>query len=143
MPMKRMACTILVPALLVLVGTSACMTPLRERVVFAEGGIRVGIQHDPTTGRTSPPALNSHPARLTLEEVRSLLGSLQVSGYSGTLMGLFATLRPNPLFKDEEIQLLAAPIADALAQAGPQDRVFFSVPDRAAPYNEDRTEGMM
>ena len=143
MQMNRETQTRLVLVLLVLLGGSACAGPMREREVFAERGIRVGIQHDPTIDRMTPPALNSHSARLTPEEVRSLLGSLQVSGYSGTLMGLIATPRPSPLFKDEELQLLAAPIADALAQAGPQDRVFFSVPDLAAPYNEDRTEGML
>ena len=58
--MNRETQTRLVLALLVLVGNSACVAPLRERVVFAERGIRVGIQHDPTTDRMTPPALNSN-----------------------------------------------------------------------------------
>ncbi len=143
MQMNRGAVTRLVLVLLLLLESAACVTPARERVIFSDYGIRVGLRHDTTTDRVTPPARNSHPPRLTQEEVRAVLGFLQVSGYSGTIMGVFVTPRPIALLNDEEMHLLAAPITHAFEQAGVQDRVFFSVPDRQTRYNEDRTEGML
>jgi hypothetical protein len=89
-------------------------------------------------GWIAPLATNSHPARLTAEEIRTLLKVLRVSGWSGTLAGLFVDPRPIPLLTEEELQLVSAPLALALSEAGPRERVFFSIPDPAAPYREDR-----
>jgi len=120
-----------------------CAGQVGQRVFYDEHGILIGIEHDPTTERETPVAFNSHPAHLTADQVRTLLGMLQVSGYSGTLGGLIATPRPIPLFKEMDLERVSSPLATAFNRAGAQDRVFFSIPDREKPYNEDRTAGSL
>ncbi|MBI3603619.1 MAG: hypothetical protein HY205_04140 [Nitrospirae bacterium] len=112
-------------------------------MLYDERGIQIGIQHDPSTGEGSPPALNSHPAQLTVDEVRQLLGLIRVSGYSGTLAGLLVKPQPIPLFKEDELSLIAAPLAAAFRQVGRRERVFFSLPNMQAPYEPDRTAGAL
>ena len=132
-----------IPLLLVvlLCTMSACGALSRERLVYDEQETQVGIQHDPSTHSSPPTIVNSHPARLTMEELRTLLGSVQVSGWSGMVGGLLRDPTPIPLLKEEELNRVAKPLAFALSQAGPDERVFFSIPNLAVRYNEDRTAG--
>ncbi len=114
-----------------------------EQVIYEEGGVRIGIESDLSTRRATPPAPNAHPARLTAVQVRHLLGLLEVSGYSGTLMGLFVAPPKRPVFTEEEIGAMAEPIAAALRTAGPEERVFFSVANPTARYERDRIQGAL
>lgn len=128
---------------LVVLGLSACAGITGERVVYHQQGVQVGIQSDPTIGRSSPPARNSHPATLSPNELRLLLGSLQISGWSGTLVGLVQNPQPIPLLGEDELNRLADPLATALRQAGPTERVSFSLQNKERPYSPDRTTGML
>ncbi len=126
-----------------LLGISACTGLNHERLVYDEGGIQIGIQQDLSTDDSKPSAVNSHPAQLTPQEIRALLGSLTVRGWSGTIVGIFKTPQPIPMITEEELPLVAPPIATALTQAGPLERVFFSISDIEAPYNNNRTSGAL
>lgn len=139
--MKSFGC--LLGMAILVTGFSACELLSRQRVVYDKDRIEIGIEHDPSTDRTSPPVANSHPARLTEDDVARLLKVFQVSGYSGTLAGIIASARPFPVFKDEEIRIIAGPIAKALSQAGPRDRVYFSLPNRQVRYSDDLTAGAL
>jgi hypothetical protein len=125
------------------IGVTGCSGLSRERLVYDKHDIQVGIQYDPSTDHTTPPTLNRHPAQVTVSEFRELLGVVRVSGYSGTVAGLIVKPQPIRLFKDEELTLIAGPIAMALSQAGPNERVFFSLPNLQAPYEKDRTAGAL
>lgn len=125
----------------ILVAVSGCAGPVHERVLFTDGRMAVGLQTDPTAKAEA--AQNSHPIMLAPEEIGFLLSKLQVSGYSGTLMGLLVNPRPFRVFDDEEIQRLAGPIARAFAVAGPEERVFFQLANVAKPYERDRTAGSL
>jgi hypothetical protein len=127
--------------LLVLTG---CGASLQQRVVYDSSGIQVGIETDLSTNEhASPPVKNRHPANYTSQEIRSLVGSLEVSGWSGTLIGLFSTPQPKPVFTRAELALLAEPLATAFHEANPSERVFFSLQDPNAPYRTDRTAGSL
>jgi len=130
--------------LLLLCGSlTACNALNHERLVYDEQDVQIGIQHDPSTRSSPPTIVNSHPARITAEEIHLLLGSVQVSGWSGMIGGLLRDPRPIPLLKEEELNRVARPLVAALSQAGPEERVFFSVPNLAVPYNDDRTAGSL
>lgn len=129
--------------LFLLAGLSACIELSRQRTIYDKNGIEIGIEHDSSTDRSSPPAVNNHPARLTEENVRRLLEVFQVGGYSGTLGGLLANPRPFSVFRDEELRIIAGPIATALTQAGTRDRVYFSIPNLQVRYSDDRTAGAL
>jgi len=120
---------------------AACVAP--DRLLYDQHDIRVGIQHDPTVNRSTPAGRNSHPAQLMPEQVRLLLGSLRVSGWSGSLMGLLVAPAAIPVFQQDELRAVEGPISRALSSAGPDERVFFTLPNQKAPYSEDRIAGAL
>lgn len=130
----------LIPTILVLTG---CVGPVHQRTLYDERGIKIGLATDLTTERTSPPTLNAHPRTILAEDLRTLLGSLEVSGYSGVILGIFQTPRPMPVFTTKELDLITVPIAQAFEQAGPKERVFFSIPGphKAYPNLKETTSG--
>lgn len=123
--------------------TSACSLWSGGTLLYNQQDTQVGLQADPTIRRAPSPTENHHPAELTTEEVRALLGSLMVSGWSGTLVGLLEQPRPLPVFTDTELNRIAEPIARAFQQAGPTERVFFSLPKSQTRYSEERTAGAL
>ncbi|NOT22206.1 MAG: hypothetical protein HOP22_05710 [Nitrospiraceae bacterium] len=123
---------------------TACGTISHERLLYRASGIQVGIVTDVSTDeQATPPVRNRHPANLTPQEIRTLLGSLEVSGWSGTLVGLFNTPQPRPVFTWAEMVELAEPLAAAFHEATPRERVFFTIQNHAAPYDGDRTSGKL
>lgn len=125
-------------------GLSGCVGPLNQRLVYEAKGIQVGIEADHTVDlRATPPVLNSHPAKITTEEVRTLLGSLEVSGWTGIIVGIFETPQPKPVFGGAALANLAEQFAKAFSEATPADRVYFSLQNPTARYETDRTAGSM
>lgn len=114
-----------------------------HEVTFDKQGVEIGVETDISTRRVSPPVPNSHPARVTEAEIRTLLGAIEISGYSGTVVGVLINPPKRPLFSEEELSLIAAPIAQAFLQAGEYERVFFSIPDPERSYNPDRIAGAL
>lgn len=120
----------------------ACGVTSQERILYQASGVQVGIVTDLSTNEdASPPVKNKHPVALTPLEIRSLLGSLEVSGWSGALVGLFSAPHPKALFTWAELVELAQPLAVAFHEVTPRERVFFSVQNPNAPYDTDRTSG--
>ena len=123
---------------------TACGATSQQRVLYQASGIQVGIITDLSTNeQAAPPVRNRHPANLTPQEIRSLLGSLEVSGWSGTVIGLFSTPQQRPVFTWAELVELAEPLAAAFHEATPRERVFFAIQNPTAPYETDRTSGSL
>ncbi|MEP6890543.1 MAG: hypothetical protein ABI955_07600 [Nitrospirota bacterium] len=125
-----------------LLGLTACGATSQQRVLYQASGIQIGIMTDLSTNEhATPPVRNRHPADLTPKDIRSLIGSLEVSGWSGTLVGLFSATHPKPVFTETERAELAEPLAAAFHEATPRERVFFAIQNPDAPYETDRTSG--
>ncbi len=122
---------------------SACSLMSSGTVLYDQQDSQIGVQSDPTIRRAPAPTANSHPARLSTEDIRILLGSLMVSGWSGTLVGILEQPRPVPVFTEVELNRIAEPIALALQKAGSTERVFFSLPRSQTTYSEERTTGAL
>jgi FtsZ-binding cell division protein ZapB len=123
---------------------TACGTISQQRLLYQASGMQVGIMTDISTDEQAVrPVRNGHPANLTPQEIRTLLGSLEVSGWSGTLVGLISAPQPKPVFTWTELAELAEPLAAAFHEATPSQRVFFSIQNPAAPYDSDRTSGSL
>ena len=123
---------------------TACGATSQQRVLYQASGIQVGIITDVSTNEdAAPPVRNRHPANLTPQEIRSLLGSLEVSGWSGTVIGLFSTPQQKPVFTWAELVELAEPLAAAFHEATQRERVFFAIQNPTAPYETDRTSGSL
>jgi len=123
---------------------TACGATSQQRVLYQASGIQVGIMTDLSTNeQAASPVRNRHPANLTPQDIRSLIGSLEVSGWSGTIVGLFSAPLPRPMFTEAERAELAEPLAAAFHEATPRERVFFSIQNPDAPYETDRTSGSL
>ncbi len=127
---------------LALAGISSCAFLPNHRVVYGHNDAQVGIEDDPTIAAKRPER-NTPPVQLTVEQLQSLLSVIQVSGWSGTLMGVFVAPPPLPLLTQEELQTYSGPLTEALKAAGPTERVFFSFPKPGGRYSEDRTAGAL
>lgn len=131
---RMLACAVLV------VQFTACVGPLRQQVLYEYGNIQIGLQTDLSTQRASSPTSDTHPYEVSPQDMRTLLGSVEVSGWSGIVLGLFQDPRPFPVFTTAELDVIAAPIAQAFHQAGPKERVFFSIPGNQAPYPSEKAK---
>ncbi|MCI1278773.1 MAG: vacuolar protein sorting family 37 protein [Nitrospira sp.] len=118
---------------------AGCQLFDNQRLLFDERGVRIGIENDPSVHRASPPTLNEHPGHLTPEEIQALLGAVRVSGWSGTVVGWFDQPRPIPLFDEADLQTIARPIADAVQQASPTERIVFSLSNPQSAYGDATT----
>jgi len=130
-------------ALVVAAGLSGCAALTGEKTTFNQGGATVGLERDPTLARAKTDVHNAHPANLTGAEVRTLLGAVEVSGWTGTIVGIFENPRPVPLLTQEQLNVYAEPIADAFRQAGPAERVTFSFPKPDVKYSDNQTIGFL
>ena len=118
---------------------AGCQLFDNQRFIFNERGMRVGIETDPSVHRASPPILNEHPGHLTPQEIQTLLGAVRVSGWSGTVVGWFDQPRPIALFDEADLQAIAKPIAAAVQQALPTQRIVFSLSNPKSAYGDATT----
>jgi hypothetical protein len=131
-------------ALCVVLGLTGCVVPLNQRVIHESKGVQIGVEADLSTDdRAAPPILNRHPAQLTTEEIQVLLGSLEVSGWSGIIVGIFETPVPKPVFSGSELMNLSDSFSRAFHEATPRERIFFSLQNPNARYETDRTAGSL
>lgn len=120
----------------------ACQLLGHERVLYERQGVQIGLQADPSIPRASQPTTNTHPQDLTVQEIATLLASVRVSGWSGTVVGWFDAPHAIPLFDEKDLQRIAQPIAEAFKQAAPGQRVFFFIPNPRSAYG-DATAGAL
>ncbi len=121
---------------------TACVRLSHQRLLYDTSDMQVGLSTDLSVDiEASPPIINKHPADFTREEIHTLLGALQVSGWSGAIVGVFAMPQPRPVFTDAELAALAEPLVAAFRVATLRERVFFVLQNPAARYDPDRTAG--
>jgi hypothetical protein len=111
--------------------------------VYDRGGIRIGLEADPSVRPSSQTGLNNHPIDLNPKDLEVFLQPIQVSGYSGTIVGLMTKPQPVPLFMPQELSTISAHLATAFREAKPTERVSFSLPKPNVAYSEDRTVGAL
>ncbi|HMS84210.1 MAG TPA: hypothetical protein PKD12_11210 [Nitrospira sp.] len=124
-------------------GLSACTFFNEGRTLYNREGSRIGLEDDPSVSRSSQAELNNHPIDWTSKDLESILQSIQVRGYSGTIMSLMAKPQSKPLFTPKELAFISEHLARAFREAKPTERVFFSLPKPDVAYSEDRTAGAM
>lgn len=128
---------------LVVAGLSGCTGWSAERLIYDRDDVRIGIEADPSVSRAKQPVANAHPAQVMTEDIKTLLRVIKVSGWSGTIAGIFATPRPVSLLTEAQLDQFSSPLSEAFSQAGPNERVFFSFPKPEVHYSEDRTTGAL
>src|SRR6058998_981643 len=113
-----------------------------QRLLYDASGIQVGIVTDLSVDMdAAPPVINRHPVTYTPQEIRSIIGSLQVSGWSGMFLDSFQTPQPKPVFTEAELTALAEPLAAAFHAATLRDRVFFILRIRSHAMRQTERPG--
>ena len=111
--------------------------PLEPKKTIHQSGLNtVWLETDPDYKS------NTHPVSLTPTEVGTLLRGVRSWERRNALHRLFAgQADKSRTFRDEEIALLAPPLAKALAQVSPSERVYFHLSHPTDQGNEETTTG--
>jgi hypothetical protein len=114
-------------AVLVLAGLVAGCASTTGKVIYQQGRTIVHLEADPTVAQLSPQGLNSHPTKISPEQLASVLRGIGVRSEQGVLGTLLSLAVPAELvFQEDEISLLAPIFSKALAEATPSERIAFS-----------------
>ncbi len=111
------------PVVLSLIGVSACARmPYETQTVYQGSRAAVVLEHE------VEPAQYSHPIRLSADELVSILRGFSIRPQQRLPLRWFAEeRRPERLFREEELTLLAPFIVDGFQKAGVDERVHFAL----------------
>lgn len=126
--------------LLLLTGCAIPQVP--SRTIYEDPVNYVRLEEDRGYLIEWPPSHNSHPAVLGAEVLRPLLQGLVIQEHRIWLQRWIAGDAPyQAAFQDQEIALLSAQLAEALAQAKPNERVTFYLSEPQASTKRVVTSG--
>ncbi|MCX5721052.1 MAG: hypothetical protein NT179_03355 [Nitrospirae bacterium] len=112
--------------------------PYTTTVVHEEQRLSVMLQREITL------AGYMHPVQITPQQVAAILRGFSLREQQRLPLRWFAEeALPKKLFRDDELQVLAPQLADALRKAGPEERVYFELfaPGMNPRYRRDVTGG--
>ena len=120
-----------------------CAIPqVSSRTIYEDPVNYVRLEEDRGYLVEWPPSHNSHPAALGPEVLRPLLQGLVIQEHRIWLQRWIAGDAPfQAAFQDQEIALLSAQLAEALAQAKPNERVTFYLSEPQASTKRVVTSG--
>ena len=128
--------TVLLGGLLSLVGCARL--PYTVQTVHQDQRVVVTIQ------REVKPAGYSHPVQLSSQDLAAMLGPFSFRPQQRLPLRWFAEeTPPKKIFRQDEIDVLAPYLAEALQKVGPEERVHFQVlaPGMNPAYERDTTGG--
>ena len=121
----------------------ACaVPPVPARIVYEDPTDFVRLEPDPDVYPDLPQTLHSHPTELSVDAVISVLEGLYVRETRNRLQRYFIGVAPlEPVFRDDEIAWLAPRIAEALAEARPEEQVTFYISYPQTSIKREITSG--
>jgi len=134
---RRESATLLV-AVLVLIGLGCARIPYTTSVVHEDQRVSVMLQREIT------PAGYTHPVQIAPQQVAAILRGFSLREPQSLPLRWFAEeTPPKQLFREDELQVLAPQLADALQKVGPEERVYFDLfaPGMNPRYRRDVTGG--
>lgn len=138
--LSRSALSAQLSALLFLGGCAIPQVP--SRTIYEDPVNYVRLEEDRGYLAEWPPSHHSHPAAIGADTVRTLLQGLVIQEHRIWLQRWIAGDAPfQPAFQDQEIALLSAQLAEALAQAKPSERVTFYLSEPQASTKRIVTSG--
>lgn len=130
--------TTLLVAVLVLIGLGCARIPYTTAVVHEDQRVSVMLQ------REIMPAGYRHPVQFAPQQVAAILRGFSLREQQRLPLRWYAEeAPPNKLFREDELQVLAPQLADALQKVGPEERVYFELfaPGMNPRYRRDVTGG--
>jgi hypothetical protein len=106
---------------------AACAIPqVPSRTVYEDPVNYVRLEEDPAVLPEWPPSHHTHPAAIGPEKIRTILSGLKAREHRDPIQRWWRGETPLvPVFRDEEVALLSVQLAEALAEAKPNERVTF------------------
>ena len=106
---------------------AACAIPqVPSRTVYEDPVNYVRLEEDPAVLPEWPPGHHAHPAAIGTERIRAILSGLMIQEHRVAIQRWIQGEAPLvPAFRDDEVALLAAQLAEALAEAKSNERVTF------------------
>lgn len=126
--------------LLVVASTACARLPYTTRVVADDE--RVGVRLEQEIDGTR----HAHPVSLTAGDVAAILRGLSLRRQTTVPLRWFAEeTPPKKIFREDEIEVLAPRLAEALRGAGPGERIAFELraPGQNPRYDRDITAGWL
>ena len=130
---------------------TACLLPLLAgcavgalpgEVVYQDPTTFVRIEPDPAVVIDEPETIHAHPRTIAVEDFRAILGGFRVRDHR---LGVYAMLAGDapwePVFTAEEADVLAPRLSEALARAGPSERVTYYLSQPRTSIRRDVTSG--
>jgi hypothetical protein len=103
-------------------GVGCARLPYTIEVVHQDQRVVTSLQRE-----IEPPGY-THPVQLTAQEVAAILRGFSVREKQRLPLRWFAEeAPPKPLFREDEIQVLAPYLSEALQKVGPHERIHFEV----------------
>lgn len=128
----------LTPMVLTLLAGCSSQSPAPSKFIYQSGLNQVRLEKDPESSS------NSHPANLSPTEVGTLLRSVRVWERRNLIHRLISGEADRTRgFRNEEIVLLAPALSKALAQATPDQRVYFHLSHATDQGDEESTTGWL
>lgn len=126
------------PALVV-----GCVVPqIPSRVIYEDPANFVRLQSDPSVLPELPESQHSHPAAVSTEEMVWILRGLRVREHRIALHIMIAgETKPEAVFREEEVALLAPRLTEALEKAEPNERVAFYLSRPQTSIKREVTSG--
>jgi len=109
------------------------VSPVPETVIYKSGLNQVHLEKDPDA------VSNSHPMRLSQNEVGALLRGVRVWKQRNPIHRIYAGEPERTRgFRNEEVKILAPALSNALELASPDQRVYFHL-SHVTDYGEEET----
>ena len=123
----------------VIVGTGCANAPESPpKIIYESGRNHVRLVKDPDS------TANAHPVSLSPTEIGTLLRSVRAWERRNFIHRLFSgEADKTRAFRNEEITILAPALSRALAQAAPDERVYFHLSQATDQGDEESTTGWL
>jgi hypothetical protein len=139
---KRLRLDTAIALVIVLTGAfqGCARLPYTTQVIQQDQRVTIVLQHEVR------PVAYTHPAEFTPEELKTILNGFSVREKKKMPLRWFTEeVPPQKLFRQDELDVLAQPLASAFEKAGPEERVYFHLymPGPNPNYDRDTTAGWL
>jgi hypothetical protein len=139
---KRVGLHTAIALVIVMAGASqgCARLPYTTQIVQQDQRVMVVVQHEVRR------VAYTHPAKMTPDELTTILNGFSLRERRQVPLRWFAEeVPPQKLFRQDELDVLARPLASALEKASPEERIHFHVymPGPNPNYDRDTTAGWL
>ncbi|WP_447972674.1 hypothetical protein [Nitrospira sp. Kam-Ns4a] len=122
---------------------AACAIPqVPSQIIYEDPVNFVRLEADPAVLPTKPETRHSHPAQIEPEVMAGILRGFLAREHRTSIQRAFqGEANPEPVFRDDEVALLAPRLSEALARAAPDQVVTYYLSQPQSSIKREITTG--